>query len=99
MTANTDVAVARKAAEPMATTSQLLVEIVEHEITEEGRERLTLRGPSSTGLIRPSSSTRAFRNARMRSTKSPSAVNSLPQSEIPVCSNCGDTMRRIAAGS
>jgi len=29
----------------MATSSQLLVEIVEHDITEEGRERTALRGP------------------------------------------------------
>lgn len=33
-------------------------------------------GPSSTGLIRPPSSPPAFSNARMRSTKPPSAVNS-----------------------
>jgi hypothetical protein len=45
MTANIDVAVVRIATEPMATSSQLLVELVEHDITEEGRERTTLRSP------------------------------------------------------
>jgi hypothetical protein len=32
-------------AEPVTTSSQFLVEIVEHDITEEGRERTALRGP------------------------------------------------------
>src|SRR6516164_5594457 len=43
--ANINVAVIRVTAEPVTTSSQFLVEIVEHDITEEGRERTALRGP------------------------------------------------------
>ena len=45
MAANIDVAVIRVTAEPVTTSSQFLVEIVEHDIAEEGRERTALRGP------------------------------------------------------
>src|SRR6185295_12525179 len=43
--ANIDVAVVRVAAETVTPSGQLLVEIVEHEVAQEGRERTALRGP------------------------------------------------------
>src|SRR5271169_6156469 len=42
--ANIDIAVVRVAAEAVTTPGQFLVEIVEHEIAQEGRERGPLRG-------------------------------------------------------
>src|SRR5262244_3959224 len=44
-TANIDVAVVGVAAEAETPSGQLLVELVEHEIAQEGRERTALRGP------------------------------------------------------
>src|SRR5499427_10677218 len=44
-TANIDVAVVGVAAEAETSAGQFLVEIVEHEIAQEGRERAALRGP------------------------------------------------------
>src|SRR6516165_5666573 len=43
--ANIDVAVVRVAAKAVTPSGQLLVEIVEHEIAQEGRERAALRRP------------------------------------------------------
>src|SRR5271165_511204 len=43
--ANIDVAVVRVTAETVTTAGQFLVEIVEHEVAQEGRERTALRGP------------------------------------------------------
>src|SRR5260370_699405 len=71
--ANIDVAVVRVTAEAVPPPGQFLVEIVEHEVAQERRERTApclRRGrlcgvPSSTGLTRPSSITPDLRNARM----------------------------------
>jgi len=49
--ANIDVAVVRVAAETVTPSGQLLVEIVEHEIAQEGRERTACGVPSSTGPL------------------------------------------------
>src|SRR6476646_2951355 len=43
--ADIDIAVVCVAAKAVTPSGQLLVEIVEHEIAQEGRERATLRGP------------------------------------------------------
>ena len=43
--ANIDVAVVRVPAETVTASGQFLVEIVEHEVAQEGRERTALRGP------------------------------------------------------
>src|SRR5258708_4324911 len=45
LAANINVAVIRVPAKTMTTTGQLLVEIVEHEVAQKGRERTALRGP------------------------------------------------------
>ena len=42
---NIDVAVVRAAAKAVTPSGQLIVEIVEHEVAQEGRERTALRGP------------------------------------------------------
>src|SRR3954452_13886360 len=48
VTANIDVAVVRVPAESVATPRQLLIEIVEHGVAQEGRERTALRGLRDT---------------------------------------------------
>src|SRR5208337_787495 len=45
LAANIDVAVVRVAAKAVAPAGQLLVEIVKHDVAQEGRERTALRGP------------------------------------------------------
>jgi len=72
--AHVDVAIIRVTHESVATAFKLTIQLIQHEIREQGRERATLRGPFPTVLEYPLLSTPAVKKLRMSRSNRRSAT-------------------------